>query len=73
MHDERLLFDEAWYLDTNPDVAAAGLDPWWQHYIHYGCAEGRPLGQATSKLPRTVTDGRDRPPLFEKLDSRGPL
>jgi hypothetical protein len=40
MHDERPLFDEAWYLDTNPDVAAAGLDPWW-HYIHYGCAEGR--------------------------------
>jgi hypothetical protein len=34
------LFDTAWYLAANPDVAAAGVDP-LQHYIDYGAAEGR--------------------------------
>jgi hypothetical protein len=34
------LFDAAWYLRRNDDVAAAGLDP-LQHFIHHGWAEGR--------------------------------
>jgi hypothetical protein len=34
------LFDPAWYLLTNPDVADAGLDP-LDHYIAFGRAEGR--------------------------------
>jgi len=33
-------FDHDWYLKTNPDVKAAGLDP-WDHYVSYGYAEGR--------------------------------
>ena len=33
-------FDRAWYLAVNPDVAAAGIDP-WRHYVEYGHAEGR--------------------------------
>lgn len=37
-------FDPHWYLATYPDVAAAGLDPWF-HYDRYGRAEGR-LGRA---------------------------
>ena len=34
------LFDEAWYLERNRDVAAAGLDP-IAHYVESGAAEGR--------------------------------
>src|SRR5579872_278753 len=33
-------FDSAFYLAGNPDVAAAGVDP-FVHFIQYGCAEGR--------------------------------
>ncbi|MBV9756724.1 MAG: glycosyltransferase family 2 protein [Alphaproteobacteria bacterium] len=35
-------FDPALYLQANPDVAAAGLDPTW-HFVNFGRAEGRPL------------------------------
>jgi hypothetical protein len=35
------LFDPDFYLQSNPDVAESGVDP-WQHYLHYGIAEGRP-------------------------------
>ena len=34
------LFEAAYYLASNPDVAAAGLDP-YQHYEQYGWHEGR--------------------------------
>jgi GT2 family glycosyltransferase len=34
------LFDAKWYLQMNPDVAAAGIDP-LKHFIAYGEAEGR--------------------------------
>jgi len=34
------LFDVAYYLAHNPDVAAAGVDP-YQHYTTYGWHEGR--------------------------------
>ncbi len=34
------LFDAAYYLAKNPDVAAAGVDP-YQHYINSGFREGR--------------------------------
>ncbi|MBP5980586.1 MAG: glycosyltransferase [Halomonas sp.] len=33
-------FDTEWYLAANPDVAAAGVDP-WEHYQRHGKAEGR--------------------------------
>lgn len=40
-YDEiRVLFDPAWYLARNPDVALAVLDP-WTHWAEYGRAEGR--------------------------------
>jgi 1,4-dihydroxy-2-naphthoate octaprenyltransferase len=32
--------DQAWYLTTYPDIAAAGLDP-VQHYLQFGWREGR--------------------------------
>lgn len=34
------LFDAAFYLARNPDVAAAGVDP-YQHFLAYGWKEGR--------------------------------
>jgi hypothetical protein len=34
------LFDSAWYLRSNPDVAAEGGDP-LAHYLSHGAAEGR--------------------------------
>lgn len=34
------LFDEEWYLQQNPDVAACGMDP-IAHYLLHGAAEGR--------------------------------
>ena len=37
------LFDRAFYLAQNPDVAAAGVDP-LAHYLDYGGAEGRDPG-----------------------------
>ena len=34
------LFDASYYLAQNPDVAAAGVDP-YQHYVTFGWKEGR--------------------------------
>ena len=34
------LFDQAWYIENNPDVVNAGFDP-LSHYIRFGRAEGR--------------------------------
>jgi len=34
------LFDEAWYYESYPDIAAAGVDP-IEHYVKHGAAEGR--------------------------------
>lgn len=39
-------FDAAAYLRANPDVVANGMDP-YLHYINYGRAEGRSLGDVT--------------------------
>ncbi|WHL26188.1 hypothetical protein QJS63_14755 [Pseudomonas juntendi] len=37
------MFDEAWYLERNPDLQGASLDA-WQHYLAHGHAEGREPG-----------------------------
>lgn len=39
------LFDQAAYLSSNPDVAAANIDP-LQHYLQHGGIEGRSCGKA---------------------------
>jgi hypothetical protein len=36
----RKLFDREFYLRTNPDVAAAAVDP-LRHYVKHGATEGR--------------------------------
>jgi glycosyltransferase involved in cell wall biosynthesis len=37
------LFDPAWYLETYPEVATAGHDP-FEHYVSIGASEGRDAG-----------------------------
>lgn len=41
------LFDESWYLDRYPDVAASGI-PAAEHYLGFGAGEGREPGPAFS-------------------------
>jgi len=38
--DPNRFFDAAWYAEQNPDVAQAGVDPYW-HWVHAGADEGR--------------------------------
>lgn len=40
MDELERLFDATWYCREYPDIARAGLDPWW-HYRTYGLSEGR--------------------------------
>jgi hypothetical protein len=41
------LFDKYWYLEKNPDVAQAKVNP-WLHYLRYGGFEGRDPGPSFS-------------------------
>jgi hypothetical protein len=41
------LFDRAWYLERNADVAESGIDP-VEHYLGFGAAEGRDPGPGFS-------------------------
>ena len=36
----RSLFDEDYYLEANPDVRKAKVNP-WEHFVHFGMNEGR--------------------------------
>lgn len=53
-YDPHPLFDTSWYLEQNPDVAAAGVNP-LQHFLTHGGREGRdphPLFDTTWYLKR---------------------
>ncbi len=52
------LFDAVWYLDQNPDVRDAGVDPIW-HYISHGWKEGR--------NPSPLFDGNEYLALYKDL------
>ena len=64
------LFDPAWYLARNPDVAEAGVDP-LHHYVVAGAREGRGPGPLFDPLwylgehPDAVAPGAD--PLLHYL------
>ncbi len=57
-------FDRHWYAVSNPDVSAAGIDP-WLHYVLHGRLEGRsphPLFDRAwyvAHYPQAVADGAD--------------
>jgi hypothetical protein len=55
-------FDPDAYLKANPDVAAAGVDP-WQHYQDYGKAEGRAF---------TAMEPTKQPPVIPPTDTAAP-
>jgi hypothetical protein len=64
------LFDPAFYLERNPDVRRAGMDP-LRHYLRYGAAEGRkphPLFQPDYYLAR-CRDAKGGNPLLHFLDN----
>ena len=48
------LFDREWYLQHNPDVVAAGVDP-LEHFLKHGAFEGRSPGPAFD--PAAYLDG----------------
>ncbi|WP_373355257.1 hypothetical protein [Pseudoroseicyclus sp. CXY001] len=47
--EESGVFDEAFYLSANPDVAKSGMAP-IEHYLRYGLAEARPPNADLAKL-----------------------
>ena len=69
------LFDEGWYKENYPDVAAAGLDP-IEHYLSCGAVEGRdpsPLFNTLgylSRNPDACAEGQN--PLLHYIRGRAP-
>jgi hypothetical protein len=59
------LFDVAWYKDTYPDVAQAGLNP-IEHYLRHGAREGRnpsPRFHTQNYLRRYPDVAKENPPI----------
>ncbi len=68
-------FDPVFYLQQNPDIAAAGVDP-FEHYLHYGYREGRDpsCGFQTRFYLRRYLDGQtSQNPLLHYRAFRGIL
>jgi hypothetical protein len=69
------LFDPAWYIATNPDVSASGMDP-ALHYVLTGADEGRDPGPGFSvrayleRYPEAATDSR--PALLHFIETGEP-
>ena len=66
----REVFDAAFYLRANPDVAAAGMDP-LKHYVKYGAAEQRqphPLFDPAHYLASCPASGEAENPLMHFLE-----
>ena len=60
--DPNPLFDSDWYLEKNPDVAAAGINP-LLHYICFGTAERR------TAIPASIHPAICRTPLKLRLSA----
>src|SRR5215204_1688900 len=63
------LFDRAWYLERNPDVARWGIDP-VRHYVAHGAREARdpgPIFNASEYLARHPVPEARRNPLLHYL------
>jgi len=66
-------FDAAWYLQTYPDVAEAGMDP-FEHYLIQGFREGRdpsPDFDTRFYRQRYLQGRRETNPLLHYLRHRG--
>lgn len=67
-------FDPIWYIETYPDVPAAGIDP-WEHYCRIGRSEGRQPGPIEAlRLDRLLWQGEEdiARPRLERLLQEGP-
>jgi GT2 family glycosyltransferase len=60
------LFDVKWYLEQNPGVAAAGIEP-FKHYVTEGWRSGRAPGP---HFDRTRSRGNDSEPRHSQLGNR---
>ena len=59
--------DQAWYLATYPDIAAAGMDP-VHHYLHFGWHEGRdPRPDFSTRGYLTLHEGLEGNPFIHHL------
>lgn len=54
------MFDAIWYLSENADVATAGIDP-FEHFVLYGCFEGRSPSAKHLLADVTLAGGRRYP------------
>lgn len=69
------MFDGVWYLSENADVATAGVDP-FEHFVLYGCFEGRSPSPQYSLSDMAAAGGRrypgvDNPFAAALLDREG--
>jgi len=63
-------FDRGWYLNSYPDVAAAGIDA-LSHYMNYGIKEGRFKNSKDEKKARLVRTGTQQDiEITSDLESR---
>ena len=73
--DPHPLFSSSFYLESNPDVAAAGVNP-LAHYLEWGAREGRdPHPQFDSPLylqSNPDVDAAGGNPLVHYLSTAGP-
>ena len=62
------LIDSEWYLNTYPDIAAAGIDP-TNHYKNYGWKEGRwPCAMETVKLDNRLWAVSEPEEVLQRLN-----
>ncbi|AYA63004.1 glycosyltransferase [Alteromonas sp. RKMC-009] len=62
------LIDSEWYLNTYPDIAAAGIDP-ANHYKNYGWKEGRwPCAMETVKLDNRLWAVSEPEEVLQRLN-----
>jgi chromosome segregation ATPase len=57
--EKHSLFEPAWYLEQNPDVAQAGVDP-AEHFVNHGLREGRAVNRTMEDLRRSMAALEDQ-------------
>lgn len=58
--DEHSLFDATWYLNQNPDVSEAGVNP-AEHFVTHGLREGRSVNRTMEDLRRCAAALQEKP------------
>ena len=58
--DTHSLFDATWYLNQNPDVSEAGVNP-AEHFVTHGLREGRSVNRTMEDLRRCAAALQEKP------------